>query len=87
MLSCDVCDKRNNYGCPNPNCCRGLSLKEHDDEIYNKALEDFKNKLISDEFQKYNIDFVFETNRDWNYSNCILAFIEYIEEINKELKR
>lgn len=51
MLSCDVCDKRNDYGCPNPNNCRKLSIKKHDNEIYNHALDDVDN-IITEQLDK-----------------------------------
>lgn len=53
---------------------------------YNKAIDDLTNKLTSDEFQKYNLDFVFETSKSLSYNECISAFCEYIEKIAKELK-
>lgn len=54
--------------------------------MYNKAIDDLTNKLTSDEFQKYNLDFVFETSKSLSYNECISAFCEYIEEIANELK-
>ena len=53
---------------------------------YNEAIDDLTNKLTSDEFQKYNLDFVFETSKSLSYNECISAFCEYIEKIAKELK-
>lgn len=53
---------------------------------YNKAIDDLTNKLTSDEFQKYNLDFVFETSKSLSYNECISAFCEYIEKIANELK-
>lgn len=53
---------------------------------YNKAIDDLTNKLTSDEFQKYNLDFVFETSKSLSYNECISAFCEYIEKIAEELK-
>ena len=53
---------------------------------YNKAIDDFVEKLKSDEFQKYKLDMVFETSRDLTYSQCVNAFHEYIDEITKQLK-
>lgn len=54
--------------------------------MYNKAIDDLTNKLTSDEFQKYNLDFVFETSKSLSYNECISAFCEYIEKIANELK-
>ena len=54
--------------------------------MYKKAIDDLTNKLTSDEFQKYNLDFVFETSKSLSYNECISAFCEYIEEIANELK-
>lgn len=53
---------------------------------YNEAIDDLTNKLTSDEFQKYNLDFVFETSKSLSYNECISAFCEYIEKIANELK-
>lgn len=53
---------------------------------YNKAIDDFSKKLKSDEFQKHNINMVFETSHQLSYSDCIDYFIEYIEEIAEQLK-
>ena len=53
---------------------------------YNKAIDDFVEKLKSDEFQKYKLDMVFETSRDLTYLQCINVFHEYIDEIAKQLK-
>lgn len=53
---------------------------------YNEAIDDLTNKLTSDEFQKYNLDFVFETSKSLSYNECISAFCEYIEKISNELK-
>ena len=54
--------------------------------MYKKAIDDLTNKLTSDEFQKYNLDFVFETSKSLSYNECISAFCEYIEKIANELK-
>ena len=54
---------------------------------YDKAIDDFVEKLKSDEFQKYKLDMVFETSRDLTYSQCVNAFHEYIDEITKQLKK
>ena len=63
-----------------------VDTSEYDKKIYNKAIDDLTNKLTSDEFQKYNLDFVFETSKSLSYNECISAFCEYIEKIAKELK-
>lgn len=62
------------------------SLRYMYEKGYNKAIDDLTNKLTSDEFQKYNLDFVFETSKSLSYNECISAFCEYIEEIANELK-
>lgn len=51
-----------------------------------KAIDEFAKQLKSDEFQKYNLDMVFETSRDLSYSHCINAFHEYVDEIAEQLK-
>ena len=56
------------------------------EEISAKAIDEFAERLKSDEFQKYNLDMVFETSRDLSYSHCINAFCEYIDEVAKMLK-
>ena len=61
-------------------------LEEHDTEIRAKAIDEFAERLKSDEFQKYNLDMVFETSRDLSYSNCINAFCEYIDKIAEEMR-
>ena len=53
---------------------------------YNEAIDDLTNKLTSDEFQKYNLDFVFETSKSLSYNECISAFCEYIEKIANKVK-
>lgn len=53
---------------------------------YTKAIDDFAEALKSDEFQKYNIDMVFETSRDLTYTQCTDAFCEYIDIIAEQLK-
>lgn len=58
----------------------------HEQEIRNKAIDEFAERLKSDEFQKYNLDMVFETSRDLSYSHCINAFCEYIDEIAEQMK-
>ena len=55
-------------------------------EIRNMAIYEFAERLKSDEFQKYNLDMVFETSKDLSYSNCINAFHEYIDKIAEQLK-
>lgn len=55
-------------------------------EIRNKAIDEFVERLKSDEFQKYNLDMVFETSRDLSYSHCINAFHEYVDEIAEQMK-
>lgn len=55
-------------------------------EIRAKAINEFAERLKSDEFQKYNLDMVFETSRDLSYSDCIDAFHEYIDEVSEQLK-
>lgn len=55
-------------------------------EIRAKAIDEFAEQLKSDEFQKYNLDMVFETSRDLSYSHCINAFHEYVDEIAEQLK-
>ncbi len=55
-------------------------------EIRNKVIDEFAELLKSDEFQKYNLDMVFETSRDLSYSHCINAFCEYIDEIAEQMK-
>lgn len=54
---------------------------------YNDAINDFAKMLKSDKFQKYNLDMVFETSRDLSYSDCIDAFIEYVDVIADQLKQ
>lgn len=61
-------------------------LDGHDAEIRAKAIDEFAERLKSDEFQKYNLDMVFETSRDLSYSNCINAFCEYIDKIAEEMR-
>ena len=51
-----------------------------------KAIDEFAKQLKSDEFQKCNLDIVFETSRDLSYSHCINAFHEYVDEIAEQLK-
>ena len=70
----DTCVVKEGYGCKD--CAY----------MYNKAIDDLTNKLTSDEFQKYNLDFVFETSKYLSYNECISAFCEYIEKIANELK-
>lgn len=53
---------------------------------YAKAIDEVAERLKSDEFQKYNLDMVFETSRDLSYSDCIDAFHEYIDKIAEQLK-
>ena len=53
---------------------------------YEKAINDFTEKLKSDEFQKYTLDMVFETSRNLSYSECIDAFHEYIDETVNKMK-
>ena len=55
-------------------------------EIKAKVIDEFTEQLKSDEFQKYNLDMVFETSRDLSYSQCIDAFHKYIDEIAKQMK-
>ena len=55
-------------------------------EIRAQAIDEFAERLKSDEFQKYNLDMVFETSRDLSYSHCINAFCEYIDEIAEQMK-
>jgi hypothetical protein len=55
-------------------------------EIRNKAIDEFAERLKSDEFQKYDLDMVFETSRDLSYSNCVNSFCEYIDEIAEQMK-
>lgn len=55
-------------------------------EIRAKVIDEFAERLKSDEFQKYNLDMVFETSRDLSYSHCINAFHEYVDEIAEQLK-
>jgi len=52
----------------------------------NKVIEEFAERLKSDEFQKYNLDMVFETSRDLSYSNCVNAFCEYVDKIAEEMR-
>lgn len=54
---------------------------------YNDAINDFVKMLKSDKFQKYNLYMVFETSRDLSYSDCIDAFIEYVDVIADQLKQ
>ena len=61
--------------------CKKLLVEER-----NKAIDEFAERLKSDEFQKYNLDMVFETSRDLSYSDCIDAFHEYIDEVSEQLK-
>jgi hypothetical protein len=61
-------------------------IEYHDDEIRAKAIDEFVERLKSDEFQKYNLDMVFETSRNLSYSECIDAFHEYIDEIAEQMK-
>ena len=56
------------------------------EDYRNKAIDEFAERLKSDEFQKYNLDMVFETSRDLSYSQCIDAFHEYINEIAEQMK-
>lgn len=56
------------------------------EDYRNKVIDEFAERLKSDEFQKYNLDMVFETSRDLSYSHCINAFQEYIDEIAEHLK-
>lgn len=58
----------------------------HEQEIRAKTIDEFAKQLKSDEFQKYNLDMVFETSRDLSYSHCINAFHEYVDEIAEQLK-
>lgn len=53
---------------------------------YIKAIDEFVERLKSDEFQKYNLDMVFETSRDLSYSHCINAFHEYVDEMAEQMK-
>ena len=55
-------------------------------EERNNAINEFAERLKSDEFQKYNLDMVFETSRDLSYSHCINAFHEYVDEIAEQMK-
>lgn len=61
-------------------------LSDENKKIRNKAIDEFAKQLKSDEFQKYNLDMVFETSRDLSYSHCINAFHEYVDEIAEQLK-
>ena len=61
-------------------------LAKENKEIRNKTINEFAERLKSDEFQKYNLDMVFETSRDLSYSDCIDAFHEYIDEVSEQLK-
>lgn len=59
----------------------------NEQEMKVKAIDEFAERLKSDEFQKYNLDMVFETSRDLSYSQCIDAFHEYINEIAQQMKK
>ena len=63
-----------------------ISQEDYDREIRNKVIDEFAERLKSDEFQKYNLDMVFETSRDLSYSNCINAFCEYVDKIAEEMR-
>ena len=52
----------------------------------NKAIDEFAERLKSNEFQKYDLDMVFETSRNLSYTECIDAFHEYVDEIAEQLK-
>ena len=67
-------------------CFGHTTPKSRGKAIYDKAIDKFTEKLKSDEFQKYNLDMVFETSRDLSYTNCISAFCEYIDEMAKQMK-
>lgn len=74
-------------------CERKEDLLVSNDDIHKlakhvkeQAIDEFVERLKSDEFQKYNLDMVFETSRDLSYSHCINAFCEYIDEIAEQLK-
>lgn len=54
--------------------------------IKNEAVDKFSKKLMSDEFQKYNIDVVFETCRELSYEKCTDTFYEYVEDMTKRFK-
>ena len=64
----------------------GQTVEEFEKEIRANAINEFAERLKSDEFQKYNLDMVFETSRDLSYSDCIDAFHEYIDEVSEQLK-
>lgn len=55
-------------------------------EIRAKAIDEFAERLKSDEFQKYDLDMVFETSKDLSYSNCVNAFCEYVDKIAEEMR-
>lgn len=57
-----------------------------DKKSYDKAIDEFAERLKSDEFQKYNLDMVFETSRDLSYSHCINSFCEYVDKIAEQMK-
>lgn len=61
-------------------------LEKEKEQIRAKTIDEFAERLKSDEFQKYNLDMVFETSRDLSYSNCVNAFCEYIDEIAEEMR-
>lgn len=65
---------------------RAEELKKCREYGYNKAIDEFAERLKSDEFQKYNLDMVFETSRDLSYTECIDDFHEYVDEIAEQLK-
>ena len=64
----------------------GQTIEDFEKEIRAKAINEFAERLKSDEFQKYDLDMVFETSRDLSYSNCVNAFCEYVDKITEELK-
>lgn len=74
------------YGLEEGYCVFGITPEAHEKEIRAKIIDKFAERLKSDEFQKYNLDMVFETSRDLSYSHCINAFCEYIDEIAERLK-
>ena len=54
-------------------------------EMYCKGIDDFMKALIT-MYERYDIDFVFESSDTYSYTNACYIFEHYIKEIAEQLK-
>ena len=54
-------------------------------EMYCKGIDDFVKALIT-MYERYDIDFVFESSDTYSYTSACYIFEDYIREIAEELK-